>query len=75
LGLRVYIGRLLAIVMRTGSEQRYYLAVVVGGAFGSGRGEDLRNAPDHARGTSRPVWLERLQLADATCARVPWRHC
>jgi 8-oxo-dGTP diphosphatase len=63
LGLQVQIGRLLAVVMRRGVEQHYYLAEIAGGIFGSGQGEELRNTPDHPKGTYRPVWLECQDLA------------
>ena len=63
LGLRVRVGRLLAVVTRRGAEQHYYLATVEGGDFGTGRGEELANAVGHPKGTYMPVWLARSELA------------
>ena len=39
-----------------GKWQYYYLVEVTGGAFGSGKGEELFD-PVHQRGTYRPMWM------------------
>lgn len=62
LGLEVRIARLLAISDFRGNEQHYYLAGVTGGAFGTGRGEEMGNAAGHPNGTYTPVWLELAEL-------------
>jgi len=49
LGLQVRIERLLAVSAFRETEQRYYLATVEGGVFGSGQGEELANAADHPK--------------------------
>jgi len=58
LGLQVRIERLLAVSAFRETEQRYYLATVEGGVFGSGQGEELANAADHPKcsQTNHAAW-------------------
>jgi 8-oxo-dGTP pyrophosphatase MutT (NUDIX family) len=56
LGLEVAVGQLLADVSYNENRQLYYVASVIGGSFGSGRGPEF-DAPLHAGATFRPVWL------------------
>jgi 8-oxo-dGTP diphosphatase len=56
LGLLVKIRGLLAVVHFGDSTQRYFVAEVIGGEFGTGTGAELTST-DPERGTYRPVWL------------------
>ena len=56
LGLQVTLKQLIAQLRWQGKWQYYYLVEVTGGAFGSGKGEELFN-PVHQRGTYRPIWM------------------
>jgi len=61
LGLLVKIRGLLAVVHFGDSTQRYFVAEVIGGEFGTGTGAELTSA-DPERGTYRPVWLPGRDL-------------
>ena len=56
LGLLVKIRGLLSVVHFGDSTQRYFVAEVIGGEFGTGTGAEFASA-DPERGTYRPVWL------------------
>lgn len=62
LGGRVRIGGLAALVRYGDREQRYYRATAIGGAFGSGTGEELGDA-DAASGGYAPAWVRLGALA------------
>lgn len=62
LGLEVRLEGLAAVVAFDGNEQRYYLATVVGGEFGTGSGEELSLSPDSPAGGYVPVWLRMGDL-------------
>jgi 8-oxo-dGTP diphosphatase len=56
LGLQVTLKQLVAQLRWQGKWQYYYLVEVTGGAFGSGKGEELFDPlPQH--GTYRPMWM------------------
>src|SRR5688572_2057788 len=62
LGLEVRIVRLLAEVAYNGTSQRYFLASLVGGVFGSGDGEEMQG--EHvSKGRYTPVWLPVVGLS------------
>jgi 8-oxo-dGTP diphosphatase len=61
LGLEVRLGPLVALVEHDGSRQYHYFATVMGGAFGSGVGEELGFSAQSPDGSHRPV---RLTLSD-----------
>lgn len=62
LGLDVRVGRLAAVVEFGGNEQRYYLASVAGGRFGTGEGEELAFGTDSPSGSYTPVWVSLGEL-------------
>lgn len=71
LGLRVEVGPLVAEVTHRGNRQLYFAASLVGGAFGTGKGEELGLSATSGSGSYRPVWLplhglERVEIR-------PWR--
>ncbi|MDQ2730597.1 MAG: NUDIX domain-containing protein [Armatimonadota bacterium] len=63
LGVEVQLAGLMAVVTFDQTEQFYYAAQIVGGEFGSGKGEELASVAASPAGTYRPVWLERNQLS------------
>lgn len=64
LGLAVVIRGLLAEVVYKGKLQRYYLADVVGGEFGTGYGAELSTDENPESGSYQPVWLPVDELFD-----------
>lgn len=62
LGLDVELLRLIARGAFGGNEQRYYLARVLGGTFGSGDGEEMGGADFAGFGSYRAVRLPLAQL-------------
>jgi ADP-ribose pyrophosphatase YjhB (NUDIX family) len=61
LGLEVVIHRLVIRAVWKGAWQFYYLAEAVGGTFGAGSGEEMRQ-PHPESGTYRPVWMPLTEL-------------
>ncbi len=61
LGLQVVIERLIAEVWWQGSPQFYYLVKAIGGAFGTGSGEELTH-PEPTKGTYTPMWMPLGEL-------------
>jgi 8-oxo-dGTP diphosphatase len=61
LGVRVELGDL---TYRNGREQRYYLARIAGGTFGTGRGNEMMTSGTTAKGTYRPVWVDLTSLTE-----------
>ncbi|MFA5551287.1 MAG: NUDIX domain-containing protein [Trueperaceae bacterium] len=57
LGLDVKLDRLVADLAFKGARQKFFLAHVVGGEFGTGTGEELSSAPDSTRGSYMPLWI------------------
>ena len=64
LGVGVELGDLISVAYRDGREQRYYLASIVGGTFGTGRGTEMITSGTTAKGTYRPVWVDLTSLAE-----------
>ena len=64
LGVGVELGDLISVAYRDGREQRYYLASIVGGTFGTGRGTEMITSGTTARGTYRPVWVDLTSLTE-----------
>jgi len=63
LGLQVTLKQLVANFSWKGKWQYYYLVEVTGGAFGSGKGDELFDLlPQH--GTYRPMWMPVSELLD-----------
>jgi 8-oxo-dGTP pyrophosphatase MutT (NUDIX family) len=58
LGLRVEVGRLVAVQQFQGCEHRFYTARVLGGTFGSGNGPEYSQQRDPHDTLYLPVWLE-----------------
>jgi 8-oxo-dGTP diphosphatase len=63
LGLQVTIKQLLATIWWHAKPQYYYLVERVGGEFGTGIGEEMRN-PLPEKGTYQPVWMPVKDLLD-----------
>ncbi len=63
LGLDIAIERLVATQVFAGNEQRYYLARIVGGTFGSGRGGEMSGDDLPDRGSYRAVRVPLVELA------------
>jgi 8-oxo-dGTP diphosphatase len=64
LGVSVELGDLISVAYRSGREQRYYLASIVGGTFGTGRGTEMMTSGTTAKGTYRPVWVDLTSLTE-----------
>ena len=64
LGVGVELGDLISVAHRDGREQRYYLASIVGGTFGTGRGTEMITSGTTAKGTYRPVWVDLTSLTE-----------
>jgi 8-oxo-dGTP diphosphatase len=64
LGVSVELGDLISVAYRDGREQRYYLASIVGGTFGTGHGREMITSGTTAKGTYRPVWVDLTILPE-----------
>ena len=64
LGVNVKLGDLITVGYRDGREQRYYLASISGGTFGTGRGTEMMTSGKTAKGTYRPVWMDLTLLTE-----------
>jgi 8-oxo-dGTP diphosphatase len=64
LGVSVELGDLISVAYRGGREQRYYLASIAGGTFGTGRGTEMMTSGTTAKGTYRPVWVDLTSLTE-----------
>jgi 8-oxo-dGTP diphosphatase len=64
LGVSVELGDLIFVAYRDGREQRYYLACIAGGTFGTGRGTEMVTSGTTAKGTYRPVWVDLTSLTE-----------
>ena len=63
-GVSVELGELISVVYRDGRERRYYLASILGGTFGTGRGTEMMTSGTTAKGTYRPVWVDLTILTE-----------
>jgi 8-oxo-dGTP diphosphatase len=64
LGVNVKLGDLITVGYRDGREQRYYLASISGGTFGTGRGTEMITSGKTAKGSYRPVWMDLTLLTE-----------
>ena len=64
LGVSVELGDPISVAYRGGREQRYYLASIVGGTFGTGRGTEMMTSRTTAKGTYGPVWVDLTSLTE-----------
>ena len=64
LGVSVELGDLISVAYRNGREQRYYLASITGGTFGTGWGTEMITSGTTAKGTYRPVWVDLTSLTE-----------
>ncbi len=64
LGVSVELGDLICVAYCKGREQRYYLATIAGGTFGTGRGTEMMTSGTTAKGTYRPVWVDLTSLTE-----------
>jgi 8-oxo-dGTP pyrophosphatase MutT (NUDIX family) len=62
LGVHVVLGPRLLIEEFRGRTTHYFSALIVGGEFGSGDGDELRTSGTTERGTYEPVWVEVGEL-------------
>jgi 8-oxo-dGTP diphosphatase len=62
LGLQVEVGQLLAEDVYEGEVNAFFAARIVGGDFGSGRGEELRADAASPSGSYRPIWVATSKL-------------
>ena len=62
LGVDVVLGPRLLIEEFRGQTAHYFSALIVGGNFGSGTGEEIRKSGTTDRGTYEPVWMELADL-------------
>lgn len=62
LGVDVELLGLLCTVQFRGRRQKYYLAKMVGGTFGTGTGDELFLDASSPRGTYTPVWMALASL-------------
>jgi 8-oxo-dGTP diphosphatase len=62
LGVRVILGPRLLIEEFRGQTVHYFSALIVGGEFGTGAGEEIRASGLTERGTYDPVWMELSEL-------------
>jgi 8-oxo-dGTP diphosphatase len=63
LGVRVRVGELLHIEVFDGERFLYFSAEIVGGEFGTGRGDEIGASGTTDAGTYEPVWLPLSELA------------
>ena len=64
MGVSVELGDLISVAYRDGREQRYYVASIGGGTFGTGRGTEMMTSGTTAKGTYRPVWVDPSILTE-----------
>ena len=64
LGVSVELRDLISVTYRDGREQRFYLASITGGTFGTGRGTEMTTSGTTAKGTYRPVWVDLTILTE-----------
>jgi 8-oxo-dGTP pyrophosphatase MutT (NUDIX family) len=62
LGVRVVLGPRLLIEEFRGQTVHYFSALIVGGEFGTGTGDEIRSSGTTERGTYEPVWIELADL-------------
>ena len=65
LGLEVEVGSLVAVVMRNGNWQGYYVVHSVGGKFGTGTGIEVTGGRPPGAGSYTPVWLSINDLTES----------
>jgi 8-oxo-dGTP diphosphatase len=63
-GVSVELGDLISVAYRNGREQRYYLASITGGTFGTGRGTEMMTSGTAAKGTYKLVWVDLASLTE-----------
>jgi 8-oxo-dGTP pyrophosphatase MutT (NUDIX family) len=61
-GLRIDVGQEIATVTFLDHVQRFYLASVTGGKFGTGNGPEYTDPSRNDRGTYLPVWLPLAEV-------------
>ena len=64
LGVNVELGDVTFVAHRDGREQRYYLANIAGGTFGTGQGTEMMTSGTTEKGTYRPVWVDLASLTE-----------
>jgi 8-oxo-dGTP diphosphatase len=62
LGVRIVLGPRLLIEEFRGQTVHYFSALIVGGEFGTGTGDEIRTSGTTERGTYEPVWMELADL-------------
>ncbi len=64
LGLDVMVGQLVAEIVFKGKSQFHFLAKIVSGKFGSGKGLEILGLVPTEYGTYAPVWVPIKELKD-----------
>jgi 8-oxo-dGTP diphosphatase len=62
LGVDIVLGPRLLIEEFRGQTVHYFSGLIVGGAFGTGTGDELRTSGSTERGTYEAVWMELTEL-------------
>ncbi len=62
LGLQIKVDTLVAEVVYQGSTQYYFTSTVTGGAFGTGRGQEIVGPTMPEDGTYTPAWIPVKQM-------------
>jgi 8-oxo-dGTP diphosphatase len=62
LGVNVVLGPRLLIEEFRGQTVHYFSALIVGGDFGTGTGDEMRTSGTTERGTYEPIWMEVTDL-------------
>lgn len=71
LGVEVQLGRLLGTVTYGASQQTYFEAVIMSGAFGTGTGAEMHSPPTSAIGSYEPVWAPVRDLVHLDTRPLP----
>lgn len=61
LGVEIQVTKIVKTIQYNGT-QYYFLAQIIGGVFGNGKGEEFTNDCRH-RGTYEPVWIALGELS------------
>jgi 8-oxo-dGTP pyrophosphatase MutT (NUDIX family) len=62
LGVEIRVLRLVAKLWFRGNPQFFYLVELVGGQFGTGKGEEYSPDLDPTRGTYHPLWMPLSEI-------------
>ena len=66
LGLRVVVGRCVAVLAKEDERQYFFLASVAGGELGTGRGAEVAGRAPASGGDYRPCWCPAARFPTLT---------